>query len=179
MGQPRFEAALSGKRSDVATVAELTSCDGFTVEAPTGVLGWVEETWLDGADHPGALAVRTCDGRRALLPADAVRAVDVDAQEVLVAPGTTLLELDAPRIASNDGTVAASWRTTGAVVPAAPGEAEAEPAPALAASRAATAVRDRPIAQTVALALGFLAGLIAFEIGLAFFAAYLATGHAY
>ena len=29
------------------------------------------------------------------------------------------------------------------------------------------------------VALGFLAALIAFEIGLAFFAAYLATGHAY
>jgi len=163
----------------MATVAELQSCDGFTVEAPSGVLGWVEETWLDGANHPGALAVRTCDGRRALLPAEAVRAVDVDAQQVLVAPGATLLELDVPRIASNDGTVAASWRTTGAVVDPAPAEQEADPSPALAASRAATAVRDRPLIQTVLLALGFLAALIAFEIGLAFFAAYLATGHAY
>ncbi len=146
----------------MATVAELQSCDGFTVEAPGGLLGYVEETWLDGSDHPGALAVRTCDGRRALLPAD-----------------VRLLELDAPRIASSDGTLAAAWRTTGAVVKPAAGAEEAQPSAAVVAARAATAVKDRPLAQTVALALGFLVALISFEIGLAFLAAYLATGHAY
>jgi hypothetical protein len=163
----------------MATVAELQSCDGFTVESPGGVLGWVEETWLDGSDHPGALAVRTCDGRRALLPAEAVLAVDVDAQEVLIGADAELLELDAPRIASSDGTLAASWRTTGAVVEAAPAEEEAPPSPALTASRAATALHERPLAHTIALALIGLAALIAFEIGLAFLAAYLATGHPY
>jgi hypothetical protein len=160
----------------VATVAELQSCDGFTVESPRGVLGWVEETWLDGSNHPGALAVRTCDGRRALLPAEAVLAVDADAQEVIVGGDAQLLELDAPRLASADGTLAASWRTTGAVVETAPGEDEAPKSAALAASRAATAVHDRPIAQTVLMALGFLAALIGFEIGLAFGVAYLVTG---
>ncbi len=163
----------------MATVAELQSCDGFTVEAPGGLLGYVEETWLDGSDHPGALAVRTCDGRRALLPAEAVRAVDADAQEVLVPADVRLLELDAPRIASSDGTLAAAWRTTGAVVKPAAGAEEAQPSAAVVAARAATAVKDRPLAQTVALALGFLVALISFEIGLAFLAAYLATGHAY
>jgi hypothetical protein len=165
----------------MATVAELQSCDGFTVESLGGVLGWVEETWLDGSDHPGALAVRTCDGRRALLPADAVVAVDVDAQEVRVAADAELLELDAPRIASSDGTLAASWRTTGAVVEAEPAEREADapPSEALAASRAATALHERPLALTVAYALTALVALISFEIGLAFLAAYLATGHAY
>ena len=33
--------------------------------------------------------------------------------------------------------------------------------------------------MTVLLALGFLAAMISLEIGLAFLAAYLATGHAY
>jgi hypothetical protein len=98
---------------------------------------------------------------------------------VLIAADAALLELDAPRIASSDGTLAASWRTTGAVVEAAPAEEEAPPSPALAASRAATAVHERPLALTVAYALGALTSLIAFEIGLAFLAAYLATGHPY
>ena len=56
---------------------------------------------------------------------------------------------------------------------------QAPPSPALAASRAATAARDRPFAQTVLLSLGCLAALISLEIGLAFLAAYLATGHPY
>jgi hypothetical protein len=160
----------------VATVAELQSCDGFTVESPGGVLGWVEETWLDGADHPGALAVRTCDGRRALLAAEAVVAVDADAQQVIVDADASLLELDAPRLATADGKLAASWQTTGAVVEPAPSKEETPPSASLAAARAATAVRDRPIAQTILLALGFLAVLIGFEIGLAFGVAYLVTG---
>jgi hypothetical protein len=160
----------------VATVAELQSCDGFTVESPGGVLAWVEETWLDSSNHPGALAVRTCDGRRALLPAEAVLAVDVDAQEVIVGADAKLLELDAPRLAGESGALSASWRTTGAVVEPAPAEEEAPPSASLAAARAATAVRDRPLAQTVLMALVFLAALIAFEIGLAFGIAYLVTG---
>src|SRR5438128_197609 len=126
----------------MATVAELQTCDGFTVEAAGRVLGWVEETWLDGSDHPGALAVRTCDGRRALLPAEAVLAVDADTQEVLLPADATLLELDAPRLASTDGSLTASWRTTGAVVEPAPLAEEEAPSPALAASRAATATHE-------------------------------------
>src|SRR5437868_8827606 len=116
-------------------IAELESCDGFTVEGPDGVLGWVEETWLDGAEHAGALAVRTCDGRRALLPAESVVAVDLDTQEVLVARGETLLELDAPRLENGAGQLVASWSTTGAVVE--PATRDAELAPAIAAARAA------------------------------------------
>jgi hypothetical protein len=163
----------------MATVAELRSCDGFTVEAPDGCLGWVEETWLDSGDHPGALAVRTPDGRRALLLAEAVQAVDADAQEVLIASDAALLELDAPRIASADGGVVASWRSTGETVELHPAPAHAEPsAPGLAAARAATAPRERPLWQTVAFAFACLALLIGVEIGLAFGAAVLFTGHA-
>ena len=69
----------------MTAVAELQSCDGFSVDGADGLLGWVEETWLDDSGHPAALAVRTSDGRRALLALAAVRAVDADTQQVIVA----------------------------------------------------------------------------------------------
>jgi hypothetical protein len=163
----------------MATVAELAICDGFTVEAPDGALGWVEESWLDAAGHPGAFAVRTADGRRALLSADLVEAVDLDTQELFVAADAVLLELEAPRIASLDGDVVASWRTTGVTVEHAVVLApHAKPtAPALAASRAATHHAERPFPQIIAIGLISLATLIAVEIALAFTIAYLVTGH--
>jgi hypothetical protein len=168
-----------GKNVPVATVAELETCDGFTVEAPDGALGWVEETWLDAAGRPGAFAVRTADGLRALLSVDAVQAVDLDTQEVFVVADAVLLELAAPRIARLDRGVMALWRTTGATVEAVPVAAHAQPsAPPLSASRAATTRQsERPLAQMVAFALGCLAALIALEITLAFTIAYLVTGH--
>ncbi len=167
-----------GQNLPMATVAELETCDGFTVEAPDGALGWVEETWLDAAGRPGAFAVRTGDGRRALLPVDAVQAVDLDTQEVFVVADAALLELAAPRIARLDRGVVALWHTTGATVEAVPVAAHAQPStPPLSASRAATRQSERPLAQIVAFALGCLAALIALEITLAFTIAYLVTGH--
>jgi hypothetical protein len=164
----------------VATVAELESCDGFTVEAPAGCLGWVEETWLDVAGRPAALAVRTPDGQRALLLAEEVQAVDPDAQEVLIRPNTELLALDAPRVTSADGTIAATWRASDAHLAVAVAGAHAAPdEPVLAAARAATSHRERPIWQIVAFALGCLATLVAVEIGLAYGIAYLVTGRLY
>jgi hypothetical protein len=163
----------------MATVAELATCDGFTVEAPDGALGWVEESWLDDAGHPGAFAVRTAEGRRALLSAEAVQAVDPDTQEVFVAADAVLFELEAPRITSLDGDVVASWRTTGATVePSVVLAPHAKPpAPSLSASRAATRHTERPLVQIVAIGLTCLAALIAIEITLAFVVAYLVTGH--
>jgi len=164
----------------MATVAELESCDGFAIEAPGGCVGWVEETWLDAAGHPGAVAVRTVDGRRALLLAEAVRAVDADAQEVLVGADADLLVLEAPRITSVEGTIAATWRVTDAhLAPVAAAAHAAPEQPALAAARAATVHRERPLWQIVSFALGCLVMLVATEIGLAYGVAYLVTGHPY
>ena len=161
----------------MAEVAELQSCDGYTVEGQGGCLGWVEETWLDAEGHPGAVAVRTPDGQRALLLAESVLAVDPDAQEVVVGPDADLRVLEAPRI---DGTLSATWRATDEHVEPFPAEAHAGPAaPALAAARASTFRRDRAVWQAIALALGCIATLVALEIGLAFGIAYLVTGHAY
>jgi hypothetical protein len=164
----------------MTTVAQLQSCDGFTDEGPDGCLGWVEETWLDSEDHPAAVAVRTADGRRALLLADAVQAVDPDAQEVFVGDDVELLALEPPRLASADGTVAATWRATDEHVFATPAGAHAVPKePALAAARAATATHERALWKTVLFALACIAGLIMLEIALAFGVAYLVTGHPY
>lgn len=164
----------------MATVAQLQSCDGFTVEGPAGCLGWVEETWLDSDDHPAAVAVRTADGRRALLLAEAVEAVDPDAQEVLVGAEVDLLALEPPRLASVDGTIAATWRATDEHLVATPAGTHAVPKqPALIAARAVTATHEPELWKTMLLALASIATLIAFEIGLAFGVAYLVTGHPY
>jgi hypothetical protein len=171
-------AGAGTKQVTMTTIAELTCCDGFAVEGRDGVLGWVEETWLDSDDQPGALAVRTCDGRRTLLVADAVAAVDVDAQEVILVPGAELLELDAPRITASDGQVAATWISTGA--PALPAVAGSLPAaPVFLASRTATAQRERPPWRVAAYGLTGLATTIAAFIGLLYLVAYLVTGHPY
>lgn len=109
----------------MATVTQerLRGCDGFRVETPTGLLGWVEETWLGRAGEPAALAVRALDGRRALLLADDVETVLAGQDTVVVGREPTLLELAAPRIDGTRSPVTASWSTTGAVLepPRAPG----------------------------------------------------------
>jgi hypothetical protein len=178
LGLGRFETARTGNDAAMTMVAELQSCDGFSIEGADGLLGWVEETWLDDSGHPAALAIRTTNGLRALLPRDAVRAVDLDTQQVIVAANPQLQELDAPRVATADSTLAASWRTTGALVhPDA--AASALPPEALAASRTLTTHHERPLWQIAAFALTCLAALVAFVICLDFFVAYLVTGHAY
>jgi hypothetical protein len=161
----------------MATVAELKTCDGFAVEAPDRLLGWVEETWLDRGDHPAALAIRTPDGRRGLLLAETVTAVDPDSQEVLVPTGAALQELDAPRLERSNGSVVASWRTTGATVGPRASAAEESPLPALAAARMSTAHAQRPLWHTLGFALAALVTLVCLEIGAAFLVAYLVTGY--
>ena len=78
----------------------------------------VEEVWLDD-DEARALALRTLDGRHALLRAEDVLAVETEQRWVVVRPEQELLELDAPRLRSFNGTIEASWGTTGALVRAA------------------------------------------------------------
>jgi hypothetical protein len=171
-------SARTGNDAPMTTVAELQSCDGFSLEGPDGLLGWVEETWLDDSGHPAALAVRTLAGRRALLLTDAIRAVDADTQHVIVAAEPQLQELDAPRIAGDGSPIGASWQTTGNLLEPVAAEPASLPR-ALAASRTLTEQHERPLWQIAAFALVCLASLIALEIGLDFFVAYIVTGHAY
>lgn len=93
----------------------LSACDGFRVEAPRGLLGWVEEAWLGADDEAAALAVRTLDGQRGLLLADDVVSVLDDEETVVIEAGARLLELRAPRLDGNPP-FRASWSTTGATI---------------------------------------------------------------
>jgi hypothetical protein len=120
--------------------------------------------------------MRTADGRRALLLVDSVRAVDPDAQELLVVSDPRLRALDAPRVEVLDDEPTASWHAAGTVEAGAATAHALPDAPAIAAARAATTPFERPVWQVALLGLCFLAALIAFEIGLAFGVAYLVTG---
>ncbi len=154
----------------MATVARqrLSGCDGFRIELSSGLVGWVEETWLGPSGEPTAMAVRMLDGRRGLLVADEVEAVDSEGELIVVRPRGVLLELDAPRVdvivadAELPSVVSASWRTTGALL---------EPPPSSEA--------ERPVWQSVALLYAGITLLASLEIGLAFLVAYLVAGSAY
>src|SRR5215218_11011279 len=100
----------------------LSACDGFRVEGPHGLLGWVEETWLGPDAEPAALAVRTIDAQRGLLLAADVVSVIGDEETVILRQEVRLLELGPPRL-DESPPLHASWSITGATVepPAAPG----------------------------------------------------------
>ncbi len=181
---------MSVYTSLVATVASsrLLGCDGFRVESPLGLLGWVEETWLGERGEPAALALRLVDGRRALLLAEDVEAVVDESGELVVAADARVFALDAPhveRLLTNGGRplVAASWTTTGDLLD--------PPQPPGVVRHALLALRPwrltPPRAQSSELSVGKAAAillpalglLVALEIGLAFLVAYLVTGRAY
>lgn len=154
---------------------ELRGCDGFRVESREGLVGWVEEVWLDASDEPGALAVRTTDGRRALLRVDDIESLDPEYGWVVVGSEPRLLELDAPRV---DGGMVASWRTTGNLLPVPPPPGLVDRI--LRRSRPRRARREeRPIWQVVGVLYGVLVLLIAAFMALAFVIAYVVTGSAY
>ncbi len=97
----------------------LSGCEGFRVESPLGMLGWVEETWLGPEGDAAAMAVRTIDGRDGLLLVEDVDAALHESELVLIHPAARLLELDVPRVESTgNGSTAltASWQTTGEVL---------------------------------------------------------------
>jgi hypothetical protein len=161
----------------VTALSEVVTCDGYTVEGPTGCLGWVEETWVDAGDRPAAFAIRTVDGRRALVRVDAIQAIDADAQEVFVPAEAALLELEPPRLEGAGGDQVATWRATSSLLTPAAALGHLEPTePALLGARTSTARRERSLVRTILLALGCLATLVAVEIALAFAIAYLVAG---
>ena len=154
----------------------LEACDGFRVESsPRGLLGWVEETWLGAGEEPGALAVRTFDGRRGLVLADDVETVLEEDGTVVVRAEARLLELEAPHLEPEGSQPLASWRTTGATLepPLPPGRLRA----ALLARRSwhttarAAAPEQRPIWQIAVLLYAGIALLAGVFIAVAFAAA--------
>jgi hypothetical protein len=163
---------------------ELVGCEGFRLESPEGLIGWVEETWLDASGEPVALAIRTVDGRDGLLQAEDVDHLDPDSEQLDLRAGASLLELEAPRVdtASSNG-LAASWRTTGAPL-------EPPPEPPGTVDRALLAIRpwrlappprpgvERPMWLQIAVLYSALAVIVVLVIGLCFLIAQLATGSA-
>lgn len=163
---------------------ELTGCEGFRLESPEGLIGWVEETWLDASGEPVALAIRTVDGRDGLLLAEDVDHLDPDSELLDMRAGAQLLELEAPRVdtASSNG-LAASWRTTGAPL-------EPLPEPPGAVDRALLAIRpwrlappprpgiERPMWLQIAVLYSALAVIVLVVIGVCFLIAWAATGSA-
>jgi hypothetical protein len=160
---------------------QLHDTDGFRVESSEGTLGWVEEVWLDDADEPCALAVRTREGRRALLLGDDVIAVQPEQRWVVVPPRPGLLELAPPHLVANGaGPVAqlrASWTTTGASIPV---EHRASSRLRLPRASAATAGEtERPLWLAVVALYTFIALFVGALIGLSFAVAWLVAGNAY
>ena len=175
----------------MATVAEtnarLRETDGFVVESPDGDLGWVEEVWVREANEPAALAVRTADGRHALLLGEDVLAVDRENRLVVVPREPALFELDVPRLATTRGKgrairLAASWTTTGALLPVSPRRhhlSRFPSRPSEATPSVPTESLERPLWQPVAVLIASLVLIVAFTITLAFVIARLVTGAAY
>src|SRR6266566_327163 len=174
----------------MATIAErsrrLRETEGFLVESPEGAVGRVEEIWVDEANEPCALAVRTNDGRHALLLEEDVVAVQHEQGWVVAPSRPTLLELEPPRLSMiadrgmSEPRIAASWQTTGAVLPAAPRPAWRWrlPFPDLRRSAEPDSV-ERPLWRAVAILYAALVFVVAFVITLAFVIARLVSGAAY
>jgi hypothetical protein len=168
----------------IALRTDITGSEGFRLESPLGLLGWVEEIWLGASGEPVALAVRIIDGRDGLLLVEDVEIVNRDGDTLTMRSGARLLELDVPRVdtASSNG-LAASWRTTGAPL-------EPLPEPPGAVDRALLAIRpwrlappprpgiERPLLLQVAVLYASLALIVLAVIGLCFLVAKLATGSA-
>jgi hypothetical protein len=165
-------------------VAPLWHSEGFTVESPAGPIGWVEDVWLDERSRSRALAVRTLDGRRALLLAERVVAVDQERQWVVVEDEPPLLELDAPRLIVSDvgERFEASWVTLGErlAAPAGSGRLPLVVRLRLWRPRRVLANADEwPLWKIVVVLYATIALLLLVMITLAFSTAWIVTGTAY
>jgi hypothetical protein len=165
----------------VEQLERLAGTDGFVVESSEGELGWVEEVWVGDGNEPRALAVCTGDGKRGLILAKDVLAVDRDNDWVIVRPQPELLELSAPRLALvDDGTVAASWATTGQTIVPTPARLPKSVRRHAAHVADAGPVRtEPPMWKTLTTMYVGIAVLAVCMMGLAFLIAKLVTGAAY
>ncbi len=159
---------------------ELLGCDGFRLESPKGLVGWVEETWLGPGDDPAAFAIRTTDAREALLLVEDVARVSSESELLQMRAEARLLELDVPRLETSPSNgPSASWRTTGNVLE--------PPDPPGVAARALLAIRpwrltpphrpeaERPFWVTLVAVYAALTLIVLLLIGLDYLAASLAA----
>jgi hypothetical protein len=167
----------------IAVRHELRGCEGFRLESPHGIAGWVEETWLGAGEEPVALVIRLIDGRDGLLLGEHVETISREHERLTMSPGARLLELGLPHVEtlSAEG-MSASWQTTG-------GTLELPERPDV-VSRALLAVRpwrlsspprpwsQRPAWVTVLVLYVGIALIVGLLIGLDFLVAKLVTGSA-
>ncbi len=168
-------------RLDAGQAGRLAHAGGFVVESAEGELGWVEEIWFGEDDEPSALAVCTGNGRRGLIFAEDVLAVDEEYEWVVVRPQPTLLELAPPRLARADGeSVVASWATTGETIPATPVRVGRRfRRNAVRVGRSGGGGDETPVGQTIAVLYGGIVLLAALMMISAFVIAKIVTGAAY
>jgi hypothetical protein len=163
-----------------AVATAIGNCDGYSVATPAGVVGWVEEMWLDDSDSATALAVRLLDGRRGLLVRDEIDEVEHERRTVTIGTGARILPLEPPHVHNGPkGATVASWAATGAPLEL------PEPAGVV---RSALAGLHRPVVprttdgsmstfRTVVTMFAAIAVIGISVIGLDILVAYLATGH--
>jgi hypothetical protein len=191
LSQRRLWRALRGYDCNQMTatatperVEQLWRSEGFAVESPAGLIGWVEEVWLDERSRPCALALCMVDGRRALLLTEQVVAVDEERQWIVVEYQPPLLELDAPRLTTSEGggQLRASWVTTGErlVAPTRSGRLPLGVRLWLRRPRLGlTNGGEWPLWKTVVVLYATIALLLLLMITLAFSTAWIVTGTAY
>ena len=95
--------------------AQIVGCAGFSVCGSSGIVGWVEEVWLDEADAPAGVAVELLDERRVFLPVADIAEILPESFSVTMRPNARLLALELPRVATagaNGEALSATWRTT-------------------------------------------------------------------
>ncbi len=163
-----------------AVATAIGNCDGYSVATPAGVIGWVEELWLDDDETVTAVVVRLVDGRRGLLMSEQIGEVAHDRRTLAIGSDARILRLEPPHVhRTPDGAPVASWSASGAPLklPEPPG-----------LIRGAFAGLHRPAVpktpgtgvstlQTIVLMFTCI-GLIGLSvIGLDILVAYLATGH--
>jgi len=163
-----------------AVATAIGNCDGYSVVTPAGVVGRVQEMWLDDRDNATALAVRLLDGRRGLLVRTEVGEVAHERRAVTIGAEARILRLEPPHVHNGArGAPVASWASTGAPLEL------PEPAGLI---RGALAGLHRPTVpktgdgglstmQTVATMFVAIAVIGLSMIGLDILVAYLATGH--
>ena len=158
--------------------AQIVGCAGFSVIGPSGVVGWVEEVWLDEGDAPAGVAVELFDERRVFLPAADIADVSRESVSVTMRPGSRLLALELPRVATADANgepLTATWKTTDEPVDlTAPGGLSL--VRGIPGAKRATSRAGRPLWQVIGALYVFLAVLVSALIGIDFLVAYLVTG---
>jgi hypothetical protein len=163
-----------------AVATAIGNCDGYSVATPAGMVGWVEEMWLDDSDSATALVVRLLDGRRGLLVRDEIDEVAHERRAVTIATDARILRLEPPHVHNGSHRApVASWAATGATLelPEPPGVVRGALAGLHRPAVPRTTDGGIPTFRTILAMFASIAVIGLTVIGLDILVAYLATGH--